>query len=177
MRSRDKNTRNGLPIEIASQRRSLKSIFTPKKDENIVQLVIKNNGEAICNCRVIVEGFEYYYQHEWMSAPNGYARKALNWGPRNKAIKGELDIAFKGSKQIEIVKARRIPNPHFKIPYDDVSAGRTHHLLGKYKLQLKIEANTAGKADQWNIEAAYFDIYFEYEKTLKISVKEIVRVC
>jgi len=176
MLSRDQKTNPDLTIEKGSKRISLQRILKPNRDEKSVRLVVKNEGEPVRNCCVIVEGFEFYYRDDWMMAPNGYERKALKWRVRNEPIKGKLDIAAKKSSQIEITKARRIPNPHFKISYHDVSAGKTHHLLGRYKLRVKIEAITASNAGERNTKTDFYDIYFEYEKTLKIRVTEIMRV-
>jgi len=137
---------------------------------------VKNRGAPVSNCRVIVEGFDYCFRNEWIIAPNGHERKALKWGVRKEPIGGKVDIPTNRSRQIEIAKARRIPNPHFVITYHDGSAGKTHHLLGKYKLRVKIEARTANQESESNIETVFYDVYFDYEKTLKIRVKEILRV-
>ena len=176
MLSRDNKINAGLTIQTGSKRRFLKRLIKPNRDEKSVWLAVKNGGEPVSNCSVIVDSFDYYFQDEWMTAPNGYERKALMWGGRNEPIGGKVDIASKGSRQIVIAKALRIPNPNFVITYHDLSAGKTHHLLGKYKLRIKIEAITASEGSERNIEPILFDIYFDYEKTLKIKVKEIVRV-
>jgi len=176
MLSRDKIFYNDLTIEIGSERQYLFQLFNPNKDEKRVWMVVKNRGNPVCNCRVIVEGLEYYFRNEWIIAPNGYDRKALKWDVRNEPIEGMVDITTKGSRPIEIVRARRIPNPHFRITYYDGSTGKTHHFLGKYKLRVKIEARTTNKGNERNIVSVFYDIFFDYESTLKIGVKEIERV-
>ncbi len=173
MFSRDKNNTKDLTIKIGSKRRYLYRLLNPNRDERIIWLVVENEGEPVSNCRVIVEGFEYYFRNEWIEAPNGHEQKALKWRSRIKTVEDKVDFATKGSRKLAIAKARRIPNPHFEITYCDGPTGKTHHFLGEYKLRVKIEAI---KENENNTYAVFYDVYFDYENTLKIRVKKILRV-
>ncbi len=176
MFSRDKKINKDITIKIGSKRRYLYRLLNPNRDERIIWLVVENEGEPVSNCRVIVEGFEYYFRNEWIEAPNGYEQKALKWRSRIELVVGKVDFATKGSRKLAIVKARRIPNPHFEITYYDGPTGKTHHFLGEYKLRVKIEAKTANKDCECNTKIVFYDIYFYYENTLKIRVYKILRV-
>lgn len=176
MLSTDEKPINHLTIEIGSERQYLNRLLKSNRDEKGVWLVVKNEGMPVSHCRVLVEGFEYYFLNEWIIAPNGYERKALKWGASKNTIEGRVDIATKGSRKIEIAKARRRPNPHFELTYHEGATGKTHHFIGKYKLRVKIEAKTEREGSTGVIEPVFYDIYFDYESTLKINIEDIVRL-
>jgi hypothetical protein len=172
----DKMIYDDLIIELGSERVNRKKGNKHYKWEKRVWLVVKNGEREVRNCRVVLEGLEYHFRDEWILAPNGFDRKALKWNDGKGNIEGKIDISANGSRSLEVAIARRMPNPHFEISYNDGYSGKTHHFIGKYKLRVRIEGRIDGRKTEWEIEPKIYEIYLDYESTLQLGIKDIERV-
>ena len=150
---------NDLIIKLDSEEAYLTEVTKQNRREIKMWLVVKNGNKPVRDCRVLLEDLEYYFNNEWIFSPNGFDRKALKWGVGYDLPEGKVDISTNGSTNLEIAKSFRIPNPHLAISYLDGFSGKTHHLVGIYKLRLRIEGQVFSRRNLWDFEPIIYEVH------------------
>jgi hypothetical protein len=173
---RDLRLYKGLSIELDSVDAYLAKGPQQNPGEIEKWLVVKNGDMPVKECQVVVEDLEYYFKSEWIFPPNGFEQKALRWAEESDSQEGKIDICANGSATLEIARLFRFPNPFFGISYFDGSYGKTHHLVGTYKLRLRIEAKIGNGSSIWGFEPIIYEVYLSYVDALNLEIEDIVRV-
>ena len=133
-------------------------------------LLVKNGDSHLKDCRVLLEALEYQFEDEWILPPNGFESKALRWAEGSGTQDGVRDISPDDSATLEIARLFRFPNPFFGISYFDGDHGKTHHLLGTYRLKLKIEAVMSDPTGSWEMDPQIFEVVLRYASALDLTI-------
>jgi hypothetical protein len=166
---------NSLHIELSSADAHFANGSEENPSEIRKMVVVKNGRKPVRDCQVILKDLQYHFRNEWILPPNGYEQKALRWVEEYDHLDGKINILANRSTILEIARGFRFPNPYFGIAYFDGSYGKTHHFVGTYKLQLRIEGKVCNSRNLWEFKTVCYEIYLNYVGALDLEIGEIIR--